>query len=190
MDSHTQERAAPVKSAVAVSGTRVRPCSSKMLTAYLADVEQMLDEQSWDAAERESVDLPGIAVALSDPELRSSHDGIRKWLADWVRPLRTDGDSHELDYERLSKMLTERAVAGDAEARVPAKALRRLRLRRLARTPPGRFASERARPPEGEGNDVADMCKVVAEAVRHWYAHSGCSDPVVQANLGRLAILR
>lgn len=190
MDSHTQERAAPVKSAVAVSGARVRPCSSKMLTAYLADIEQMLDEQSWDAAARESVDLPSIAVALSDPELRSSHDGIRKWMADWVRPVRTDGDSHELDHERVSKMLTERAIAGDAEARVPAKTLRRLRLRRLARTPPSRFATERPRDPEGDGNDVADMCKIVAEAVRRWYANSGCSDPVVQANLGRLAILR
>ena len=188
MDSHTQERAAPVKSVIAVSPTRVRSCSSKMLTTYLADIEQMLDEQSWDGAARESVDLPSIAVALSDPELRSSHEGIRKWLADWVRPLRTDGDSHELDHERVSKLLSERATGGDAEMRVPAKALRRLRMRRLARTPPARFAAER--PADREGNDVADMCKVVAEAIRRWYAHIGCSDPVVQANLGRLAILR
>ena len=190
MDSYTQERAAPVKAPIMVSSSRVRPCSSKMLTTYLADIEQMLDEQSWDGAVRDSVDLPSMAVALSDPELRSSHDGIRKWLADWVRPLRTDGDSHELDHERVSKMLTERALAGDAAMRVPAKALRRLRLRRLARTPPSRFAPERSRAPEGEGNDLADMCKVVVEAVRRWYAHTGCSDPVVQANLGRLAILR
>lgn len=188
MDSHTQERTAPVKPPVSVSAARVRPSSSKMLTTYLADIEQMLDEQSWEAAVRDSVDLPSIAAALSDPELRSSGDGIRKWLHDWVRPVQSD--SAELDYERISKMLSERAIAAHSETRVPAQALRRLRLRRLARTPPSRFAPERTRTPDAEGNDAADMCKVIAEAVRRWYAHYGCSDPVVQANLGRLAILR
>jgi hypothetical protein len=161
-----------------------------MLTAYLADIEQMLDEQSWDAAVRDSVDLPSIAVALADPQLRSSGDGIRKWLADWVRPLRADSDASEPAHERVSNMLSERAISADGETRVPAQALRRLRLRRLARTPPSRFAPERSRSPDAEANDAADMCKVVAEAVRRWYAHNGCSDPVVQANLGRLAILR
>jgi len=188
MDSHTQERTAPVTPPISASAARVRPSSSKMLTTYLADIEQMLDEQSWDAAVRDSVDLPSIAVALSDPELRSSGAGIRKWLADWVRPVQSD--SSELDYERVSKMLSERATSGDGETRVPAQALRRLRLRRLARTPPSRFAPERARTADAEGNDAADMCKIVAEAIRRWYAHNGCSDPVVQANLGRLAILR
>jgi len=161
-----------------------------MLTTYLADIDQMLDEQSWDAAVRETVDLPSIAVALADPELRSSGDGIRKWFADWVRPVETDGDSEELDHERISKMALDRVISADGKAGVPAQALRRFRLRRLARTPPTRFAPERARVPDGEGNEAADMCKVVAEAVRRWYAHTGCSDPVVQANLGRLAILR
>jgi hypothetical protein len=188
MDPPTQERTAPGKPPLSVSATRVRPSRSKMLTTYLADIEQMLDEQSWDAAVRDSVDLPSIAVALSDPEMRSSGDGIRKWLTDWVRPVKSD--SSELDFERVSKMLSERAVSTDGETRVPAKALRRLRLRRLARTPPSRFAPERTRTPDAEGNDAADMCKVVAEAVRRWYAHYACSDPVVQANLGRLAILR
>lgn len=188
MDSHTQERTAPVKPPISVSAARVRPSSSKMLTTYLADIEQMLDEQSWDAAVRETLDLPSIAVALSDPELRSSGDGIRKWLNDWVRPVQSD--SGELDYERISKMLNERAISANGETRVPAQALRRLRMRRLARTPPSRSAPERTRAPDPEANDAADMCKVVAEAVRRWYAHNGCSDPVVQANLGRLAILR
>lgn len=186
MDSPTQERTAPVKPRLSASAARVRPSSSKMLTSYLADIEQMLDEQSWDAAVRDSLDLPSIAVALSNPELRSSGDGIRQWLNDWVRPVQSD--SNELDFDRISKMLSERAVSADGETRVPAKALRRLRLRRLARTPPTRFAPERTRAPDAEGNDAADMCKLVAEAVRRWYAHSGCSDPVVQANLGRLAM--
>jgi hypothetical protein len=190
MDSHTQERAAPVKAPIVVSSTRVRPCSSKMLTTYLADIEQMLDEQTWDAALREATDLPSIAVALADPQLRSSSETIQRWFADWVRPNQTDGDSRGLDFERTSKALLSRVLTADAKEGVPAKALRRFRLRRLARTPPTRFAPERARLPDSVGKDAADMCKVVAEGVRRWYAHAGCSDPIVQANLGRLAVLR
>jgi hypothetical protein len=161
-----------------------------MLTTYLADIEQMLDEQTWEAALREATDLPSIAVALADPQLRSSSESIQKWFADWVRPNQTDGDARGLDFERTSKALLSRVLAADAKEGVPTKALRRFRLRRLARTPPTRFAPERARLPDSVGKDTADMCKVVAEAVRRWYAHAGCSDPVVQANLGRLAILR
>ncbi len=190
MDSYPQERAAPVKAPILVSSSRVHPCSSKMLTTYLADIEQMLDEQSWDAAVRESLDLPGIAVALADPQLRSSPEGIQKWFADWVHPVETDSDFREIDHERISKMLLERVTSDEAKSGVPAQALRRLRLRRLARTPPSRFAPDRVRLPDGEGNDAADMCKVIVEAVSRWYAHAGCSDPVVQSNLGRLAILR
>jgi hypothetical protein len=159
-----------------------------MLSSYLADIEQLLDEQSWDAAVREAIDLPSIAVALSDPELRSSSADIRSWLADWVRPLQSD--SGELDHVRISQMLSERATCGHGDPRVPARALRRLRLRRLARTPPSRFAGERSRLPEGEGKDATDICKLLVEAVHRWYGNKGCSDPVVQANLGRLAILR
>jgi hypothetical protein len=190
MDFYSQERAAPVKAPIAVSSARVRPCSSKMLITYLADIEQMLDEQSWDAAVRDSVDLPSIAVALADPQLRSSSERIEKWFADWVHPDETDSDFRGVDHERISKMLLERVTSDDRKAGVPAQALRRLRLRRLARTPPSRFAPDRIRIPDGEGNDAADMCKVLVEAVSRWYAHAGCSDPVVQANLGRLAILR
>jgi hypothetical protein len=190
MDSYTQERAAPVKAPLVVSSTKVRPCGSKMLTTYLADIEQMLDEQSWDAAVRESIDLPSIAVALADPQLRSSADGIQKWFTDWVRPVDTKGDSSGVDHERISKTLLDRAVSTDGKAGVPTQALRRLRLRRLARTPPSRFAAERAHLPDSEGKAAADMCKVVVEAVSRWYAHAGCSDPVVQSNLGRLAVLR
>jgi hypothetical protein len=161
-----------------------------MLSAYLADIEQLLDEQSWDAAIRESIDLPSIAVALSHPQLLSSSESIHKWFADWVRPVQTDGDSRDLDHERIAKKLCERVISTDGKEGVPTQALRRLRLRRLARTPPTRFAPERLHVAESEGNEEADMCNVVVEAVRRWYANFGCSDPVVQANLGRLAILR
>ncbi len=190
MDSHTQERAGPVTAPIVVSSSRVRPCSSKMLTTYLADIEQMIDERAWDAALSEASDLPSIAVALADPQLRSSSETIQKWFADWVRPNQTDGDSRGLDFERTSKALLSRVLTVDAKEGVPTKALRRLRLRRLARTPPTRFAPERTRLPESVGSETADMCRVVTEAVRRWYAHAGCSDPTVQANLGRLAVLR
>jgi hypothetical protein len=161
-----------------------------MLTTYLADVEQMLDEQSWDAAVRESIDLPSIAVALADPHLRSSSEGIHKWFADWVRPADSKAESAAVDHERISKTLLDRVISTEGKTGVPTQALRRFRLRRLARTPPGRFAPERARVPDSLGKDAADMCKVVVEAMSRWYAHAGCSDPVVQSNLGRLAILR
>ncbi len=191
MDSYPQERAAPVKAPIVVSSARVRPCSSKMLTTYLADIEQMLDEQSWDAAVRESIELPSIAVALADPHLRSSSEDIHKWFADWVRPADNEGESSDVDHERLSKTLLDRVTSTDGKTGVPTQALRRFRLRRLARTPPSRFAPERLRGiPDSEGKDATDMCKVVVEAVSRWYAHAGCSDPIVQSNLGRLAILR
>lgn len=189
MDSYTQERAAPVKAPIVVSSTRVRPSSSKMLTTYLADIEQLLDEQGYDAALREATDLPGIAVALADPQLRSSSESIQKWFADWVRPAKSD-DSSGIDHERVSKALLAHVISTHGKEGVPTRALRRLRLRRLARTPPTRFAPARVRLPDAEGKATTDMCKVVIEAVRRWYAHAGCSDPVVQANLGRLAILR
>src|SRR5579864_6734687 len=40
------------------------PSSSRMIATYLTDIEQMLDEERWDAALREASDLPRIAVAL------------------------------------------------------------------------------------------------------------------------------
>src|ERR1700681_3170070 len=50
----------------------VSPSSSRMLAGYLTDIEQLLDEQHRDAALREAFDLPRIAVALTDPQLRCS----------------------------------------------------------------------------------------------------------------------
>ncbi len=189
-DPHAHEREAPVNAAILISSSQVRPSSSKMLTTYLADIEQLLDEQSWEAAMRDSLDLPDIAVALAEPRLHASAEAVRKWCADWIRPLQTDGDSRGVDPERVSRALRERVSSEASNAGVPAKALRRLRMRRLARTPPSRFATERARSSDSEGNDAVDICTTLVEAVRRWYAHAACRDPIVQANLGRLAILR
>ena len=63
------------------------PSSSRMLASYLTDIEQLLDEQRWDAALREACDLPRIAVALSDPQLRCSGDEVGMWCRQWIPPL-------------------------------------------------------------------------------------------------------
>ena len=60
------------------------PSSSRMLASYLTDIEQLLDEQRWDAALREACDLPRIAVALSDPQLRCSREEVGIWCAQWM----------------------------------------------------------------------------------------------------------
>ena len=50
-----------------------------MLAGYLTDIEQLLDEQHRDAALREAFDLPRIAVALTDPQLRCSGERMKTW---------------------------------------------------------------------------------------------------------------
>ncbi len=73
--------------------SRVYPSSSRMLTNYLADVEQNLDEQRWEMALRDVVDLPKIAVALANPEMRSSREQCMAWCEQWVRPPNAANDS-------------------------------------------------------------------------------------------------
>src|SRR5689334_25274356 len=70
----------------------VQPSSSRMLTNYLADGEQNLDEHRWELALRDVIDLPKIAVALADPELRSSTERCRAWCEQWVRAVREGED--------------------------------------------------------------------------------------------------
>ena len=187
-DSQIQERSA--HPGARIPNSRVRPSSSKMLINYLADVEQLLDVENWDAAVRESLDLPQIVVALSDPRMRASGEKIKKWCAAWIRAPHTDADVRAVDHERVLASLLTRIETGNDAERVPTRALRQLRLRRLARTPPNGFSSERARAYAAEGNEAVAICTTVLDAVRRWYADEACSDPVVQANLGRLAILR
>jgi len=183
---HEREPHAPLYA----SKPRVAPSSSKMLSNYLSDIEQMLDEQNWESAIREARDLPRIAVAIADAHLRSSGASVQKWCTDWVRPVRTDGDSRSTDIERISAQLLDKVESSDTVGTVPAASLRQLRLRRLARTPPGRFPPPRTRSLTAQGNDAMDFCATVVDAVRRWYAHFACRDPIVQANLARLAVLR
>ena len=167
---------------------RVQPSSSRMLTNYLADVEQNLDEHRWEMALRDVVDLPQIAVALTDPELTSSSERCKAWCEQWVRPSNAANDS-AVDHEHICRLLDEKSGADKTSTSVPSVALRRLRLRRHARNAPRGFNASRT----SENRDDAEtfaICIAVVEGVRRWYAHSACHDATAQANLARLAVLR
>jgi hypothetical protein len=166
------------------------PSSSRMIAAYLAGIEQLLDAQRREAALREALDLPSIAVALADPGLRSSRDLVTKWVQEWVRPPGAERDAHGLDYEHLSCNITERVAQAAERDGVPMRALRRLQLRRHARTPPRGFRARRDADLPPREREVFDMCTALIEAARRWYARTACHDPTVQANLARLAVLR
>src|SRR5579859_4514032 len=170
----------------------VQPSSSRMLTAYLADVEQNLDEQRWDLALRDAIDLPQIAVALTDPALRSSAERCRAWCAQWVRPANAANDS-AVDHELICKIVEEHAEHAShdsAEEAVPSVALRRLRLRRYARNAPRGFNGGRAVRANSDAAETFAICAAVVEAIRRWYANFACHDATAQANLARLAVLR
>jgi len=161
-----------------------------MLTSYLSDTEQLLDEQRWDAALREACDLPRIAVALADPRLRSSGEHVQRWCTEWIRPPGAERDAHGLDCERLGRGLAERIAALTPPNSVPTHALRRLQLRRHVRILPRGFSAARAGDLPPRETEVMKMVTALLDATRRWYARSGCHDLTVQANLARLAVLR
>ncbi|HEY3786984.1 MAG TPA: hypothetical protein VGL55_17070 [Steroidobacteraceae bacterium] len=164
------------------------PSSSRMLTTYLADVEQLLSEQHWEMALRDASDLPRIAVALTDPQMCVSSERCKAWCEEWIRPAGAEDDSG-LDPDRLSRVLSERAQPGGDEG-VPSTALRRLRLRRHARTAPRGFNVEMPEMQDPQAADAVEICTALVDGVRRWYAHCACHDAVAQANLAKLAVLR
>jgi hypothetical protein len=169
--------------------TWAQPSSSRMLTNYLADVEQNLDEHRWELALRDVVDLPKIAVALADPELRSSHERCRAWCEQWVRPPSTATDTEAaLDHEHICRLIEEKSGGTGKDPSVPSLELRRLRLRRHARNAPRGFNASHT--VKSESGDIFAVCTAVVEGVRRWYAHFACHDATSQANLARLAVLR
>ncbi len=168
---------------------RVAPSSSRMFASYLVDIEQLLDEHRWEAALREALDLPQIAVALSDPQLTGCADRLKDWCDQWIHPGEPDRNASGADYERVSATVLAR-TSRDETATVPSLALKRLRLRRHARTPPRGFSSGRKPNFAPEGNSAITTCSILVEAARRWYAHSAVHDRTVQANLARLAVLR
>jgi hypothetical protein len=169
--------------------SRVQPSSSRMLTNYLADVEQNLDEQRWELALRDVVDLPRIVVALANPEMRSSREQCTAWCEQWVRPADAANDTG-IDHEHICRVLDEKSVDESSSAQVPSLALRRLRLRRHARHIPRGFNGSRAVEENEDHAETLVVCTAVVEGVRRWYAHFACHDATAQANLARLAVLR
>ena len=159
-------------------GPRAAPTASRMFAKYLNDLGQLLDERSWEAAAREANDLPRIAVALSDTHLHSSVKEIRNWCQLWIRPAQADACEH----------VTHSDVADSAS--LTTRALRRLRLRRHVRHPPRGFSPARADNLGPQESAVLERCEALLEAARRWYARSAVHDPIVQANLARLAVLR
>ena len=166
------------------------PSSSRMVAAYLAGSEQLLDVQRREAALREALDLPSIAVALADPGLHCSREQVTKWCQEWIRPPGAERDAHGLDYEHLARNAAERVTQTAEPDGVPMRALRRLQLRRHARTAPRGFRARRAEDLSPRESEAFDVCTALIEAARRWYARSACHDPTVQANLARLAVLR
>ena len=194
-DSHSSQQSGtsagtpPVAQPRSFEDARVQPSSSRMLTNYLADVEQNLDEHRWELALRDVVDLPRIAVALADPELRSSNERCRAWCEQWVRPLSNAQDSG-LDHEHICRLLEEKSGDTGKDPSVPSHELRRLRLRRHARNAPRGFNASHAIKASSDIAEIFAICTAVVEGVRRWYAHFACHDATSQANLARLAVLR
>jgi hypothetical protein len=162
-----------------------------MFASYLADIGRLLEAQRRDAALREALDLPRLAVALADPRLRCTDEQVKTWCEEWIRPPGADGDAQGLDYERLGRNIVARLTPHPGTEVVPMQALRRLQLRRHAREAPGGFSAWRAHkelpPREAE---IVQMSSALLEGARRWYARSAVHDTVVQANLARLAVLR
>jgi hypothetical protein len=149
-----------------------------MLAGYLTDIEQLLDEQRFDAALHEACDLPRIAVALSDPQLRCSTEDVGRWCQEWMVPPPPRSGAAPDEPEAV------------APVQVPTSALRRLQLRRHVRTRPRGYApaSEDELDPRSAASD--ETGRALVGAARRWYAHRGCHDATVQSNLARLAVLR
>ena len=163
-----------------------------MVASYLTDVEKLLEAQRWDAALCEAYDLPRIAVALTDPTLQSSGEQQKNWCEEWLRPPDEDDASDNLDYERVCRTVCEHIEHEDAATpkSIPARALRRLRLRRHVRTAPRGFVHDSPPPNDPEASERVQICAALIDAARRWYARSACHNSIVQANLARLAVLR
>ena len=157
--------------------------------------KEQLDSVRSGAAVRLSEEGTDIVVLRNDvfERLRGSPHDYLEWCQNWVRPSRNDSATVPTA-EALFRLAQSRSEAPKDESGtvVPAAALRRLRLRRLARATPLRRKSaiselvriDAAQEPEREA------AIVLVDAVRRWYANRGAQDGTVQSNLARLAILR
>jgi hypothetical protein len=154
---------------------RVAPTSSRTVARFLNDIGQLLDERRFEAAANLANDVPTVAVALADPELKCKPEKIQSWCEEWVQPA--------LAAEQV------RREPGESSG-VPLRALKRLRLRRHVRNPPRgyrRADTDQLAPHEAT---AALYSEALLEAGRKWYARSAVHDPIVQQNLSRLSVLR
>jgi hypothetical protein len=166
--------------------------SSKMFDTYLTDIEQLLHHQIWSAALTDALALPHIAVALGDTRRRSSAARYKAWCATWIRPDAAVGGDAAADGARFFGMWCERAggVEEDGALVVPNRALRQLRLRRLARPmSPGCHPSQ-PKTCDADAAQAVGVCTALADAANRWYTRSAARDDIVQANLSRLAVMR
>ena len=161
-----------------------------MLASYLTDIEQMLDEQRWDAALRDAADLPRIAVALSDPLMRASSEEVGQWCGRWITPSQPAIGAAQVVPDRADGSAPLQQQPGSATPSVPTAALRRLQLRRHARTRPRGFLLGPDESLDAQAADSVQTGRMLVEGTRRWYARSGVHDPTVQTNLARLAVLR
>jgi hypothetical protein len=184
------EHTSPYSPGAASRALRTPPSSSRMLASYLSDIEQLLEEQRWDAALRDAADLPRIAVALSDPLLRSSHDEVSQWCERWISPVLAAGPETRLTPDTTADAIRARVRDSAVTASVPTAALRRLQLRRHARTPPRGFVLGPDENLDPQAAEAEQTGRTLVEATRRWYARSGVHEPTVQSNLARLAVLR
>ena len=166
--------------------------SSKMFDTYLMDIEQLLHHQMWGTALTDALALPHIAVALSDPRQRSSADDYIAWCATWVRPDAGTSAQSMLEGARLFHMWCERAgcSAEDAARTMPVRALRQLRLRRLARPMTPGCHPAHPRTTDADAVQAITVCTLLVDAAQRWYTRRAARDDIVQANLARLAVMR
>lgn len=180
-----QGRAAP-----AARRPHTAPSSSRMLASYLTDIEQLLDEQRWDTALRDATDLPRIAVALSDPLMRCSSDEVAQWCSRWITASHPAAGAAQLIPDRAGDTAPLQVQLGSPSAQVPTAALRRLQLRRHARTVPRGFVLGPDESLDARSADSVQIGRALVEATRRWYSRIGVHDSTVQSNLARLAVLR
>ena len=154
---------------------------SKMLDAYLADVESSLADTRLDSAQNLALALPHIAVALNDDQLLSSCEAYRAWCLRWVVEMK---DALAQEWCSLAA-----DCGADLSQGVPFAALQALRLRRRMRElrSLSGFVNGQL---DASQQAAADRCQALLLAVRSWYATEGRHSGVVQKNLARLGVLR
>jgi hypothetical protein len=164
-----------------------------MLENYLTDLEYLVREHMWNEALPLALSLPHLCAALSDSALRSSRERFVEWCQQWLYPMYPEALSPAPTGDELFALSRERAGFDelDTSAGVPISALKRLRLRRLARpAPPRRSVGPAELPIDSAEEPTHSVCAYIMLAVNRWYDDWASFDPTVQTNLARLAVLR